>query len=367
MPVRCMLLIPRSVRAIVAITALMAPARAAAQRVAWAMMCAMLATSAFAQSPSDVTASGRRNIAILVFDGVQVLDFAGAFEVFSRLDRDNVFLVSRTGAPVKTWRGVMLTPKYALAAAPKPDLIVLPGGDVGPVSRDSAVLQWVHRASADSSHLLTICTGAFIALRAHVLDGRNATTFWRRQEALQQGGAESHVHVVTDQLVVEDGRLITAGGTGIEGALAMLGKLHGEAWRALTALHMEVDVSAGHAVRSRAALADRNIPDVITDSVPPDSAVLIDYSGGRDSWNMHWRYAVRGPVNKTAAVIEDGLRRTATWRLLRSLKGEGWDSTWEFAAPDGAAWRAAIGIADISGMVDLSVRIWRHGDRKQQK
>src|SRR5436853_7616491 len=82
--------------------------------------CALLIplAPAFAQTGSQV--GGRRNIAILVYDGVQVLDFAGAFEVFSRLNRDNVFLVSPTGALIKTWRGVGLTPTFSIVTAPKP-------------------------------------------------------------------------------------------------------------------------------------------------------------------------------------------------------------------------------------------------------
>jgi transcriptional regulator GlxA family with amidase domain len=234
--------------------------------------------------------TGRRNIAVLVYDNVQVLDFAGAFEVFSRFNRDNVFLVSKDGQTIKTWRGITITPSYAFGAHPKPDVIVVPGGDARQVGRDSAVLNWIRKAANDSAYVLSVCTGASLLERAGVLDGRKATTFWRQLGSLQKDSAARHIDVITNRLVVEDGRVVTAAGTGIDGALAVVGKIHGEAWRRLTALQMEVNPDPDLTATHRSELADRNIPDVLDDFIPNDSASLVDYSGGRDSWNIHWRY-----------------------------------------------------------------------------
>src|SRR4029077_882287 len=67
------------------------------------------------------------NVAIFVFPGVQVIDFAGPYEVFSESGM-NVYTVGETVAPLHTAGGLTITPKYSFVNAPPPGLVVLPGG-----------------------------------------------------------------------------------------------------------------------------------------------------------------------------------------------------------------------------------------------
>ena len=79
----------------------------------------------------------KRTVGILIFDGVEVLDFAGPYEVFNvagELGDGNpfsVFSVGITGEPVSGRGGFTVLPSYSLADAPIPDLVVVPGGSGG--------------------------------------------------------------------------------------------------------------------------------------------------------------------------------------------------------------------------------------------
>ena len=179
----------------------------------------------------------RPNVAIFVFDDVQVIDFTVPFEVFSRFNMDHVFLVSKDGAPITAWRGLRVTPDYSFADSPVPDVLVVPGGNTSAARSDPDVLAWVRKTSSQAKHVLSICTGALILADAGLLDGLPATTFFEQQEALQK--AVPSAQIVRDRLVVDAGKIVTSGGSGLEGALHVMGKLHGPAWQHMIALHME--------------------------------------------------------------------------------------------------------------------------------
>ena len=306
------------------------------------------------RSPS-AGAPRKLRIAILVYNGVQVQDFAGAFEVFTRLNRDSVFLVSPDGKPIRTWRGMGVIPDFTIATSPRPDVIVVPGGNPGPVGHDSTVLNWIRR-TADSGYVMSVCSGAFLLLRAGVLDHRMATTFWRQQDALATQGAAQGVRVIPDRLVVEDGKVVTAAGTGIEGALLVLGRLHGEAWRRLTALHMEVNPDPELATTNRPRLADRNLPPSL-DEVLPDDAELVDYSGGTDSWDLHWRYSSDDPLDAVTQRINSLLRDKEHWR--RPGAGDEWD----FTGIDRSDGHASVRVSKAGKRVDLTVQVWKAAPR----
>src|ERR1044072_9533063 len=87
-----------------------------------------------AQAQSDGQKSppraGRQNVAILIFDGVQIIDYTGPFEVF-RQAGFNVYTVAEKAGPVTTSMGMIVTPHYTLADSPRPDIIVVPAGRGG--------------------------------------------------------------------------------------------------------------------------------------------------------------------------------------------------------------------------------------------
>jgi len=329
-----------------------------AGRTGLAVIALILVLAQPARSQTGVAASPKRIIAVLVYDGVQVLDFAGAFEVFSRFNRDSVFLVSKDGRAVQTWRGMSVTPAFALRNSPRPDVIVIPGGNTATISRDSLVLGWLNKAVADSAYVLSVCSGSVILLRAGILDHRKATTFWRLHEAFEKEGAPRGVHVVTDRLVVDDGRVTTAAGTGLEGALLVVGKLHGEAWRHLTALHMEINPEPDLETTIRSQLADRNLPASL-DAFLPDDAELLDYSGGRDAWNQHWRFRSADAASALAPKVRAALQTDSHWRPVGAQTDTPSESRWQFKGLDGRMWLGAVRVEQTGNSVDMTTRVWR--------
>ena len=102
-------------------------------------------------------------MAIFVHEGVELLDFAGPSEVFAATDRGrafNVFTVAATEGDIVSQGFLTVKPRYTLANCPKPDIIVLPGGNTGIPLKDDKVIEWIKKSSGDAEILMSVCTGA---------------------------------------------------------------------------------------------------------------------------------------------------------------------------------------------------------------
>ncbi|MCM3870637.1 MAG: DJ-1/PfpI family protein, partial [Pyrinomonadaceae bacterium] len=76
-----------------------------------------------------------RNLAILIFEGVQIIDYTGPYETFGHAySKDgevfNIYTVSEKANPITTAMGMTVTPKYSFENAPPPNVLVVPGGGV---------------------------------------------------------------------------------------------------------------------------------------------------------------------------------------------------------------------------------------------
>src|SRR3954454_21051992 len=131
-------------------------------------------------------ASMMTNVAIYLFDEVEVLDFAGPFEVFSTASRlrvrdekppvFRVFTVADRVRPVRARGGLMVTPDYGLADHPKVDLLIVPGGVVTEELARADVIEWIARTAATSQLTAAVCTGAFLLASAGLLNDTRVTT-----------------------------------------------------------------------------------------------------------------------------------------------------------------------------------------------
>lgn len=191
-------------------------------------------------------------VGILLFDDVEVLDFAGPFEVFSTAAR----VVERSGAPrpfevctiangspIRARHGLVVTPTYTIGAEPSIDILVIPGGVVTAALGHPPTIEWI-AARARSARLATsVCTGAFLLAAAGLLEGRPATTHWEDIDEL--AAAYPRVVVRRDVRFVDDGNVITSAGisAGIEMSLHVVGRLLGAGWARRTARQMEYQPS----------------------------------------------------------------------------------------------------------------------------
>ena len=195
----------------------------------------------------------RWNVGILIFEDVEVLDFAGPFEVFSRTRlvpgtpsrRSNesapfeVFTVSQTGAPLRATGGLLVTPAFSFANVPRIDLLVVPGGyGTRPLLDAAALLDWIRRTAADARKVTSVCTGSLLLAKAGLLQGKRATTHWGALDLL----ASLYTGVVVDRetRVVDDGVVTSAGvASGIDMSFYVVEQLFGKAVADETAHYIE--------------------------------------------------------------------------------------------------------------------------------
>ncbi|ETZ99287.1 DJ-1/PfpI family protein [Mycobacterium kansasii 824] len=125
-----------------------------------------------------------RKVLIVGFPGIQALDVVGPFEVFagaSLLTRGgyDVTLVSPDGQPVTTATGLALMTQPLPDPSAPVDTVLLPGGAGVDAARGNIeLMDWIKAVAGTARRLVTVCTGAFLAAQAGLLDGRRATTHW---------------------------------------------------------------------------------------------------------------------------------------------------------------------------------------------
>ncbi|MFF7244095.1 GlxA family transcriptional regulator [Embleya sp. NPDC008237] len=169
----------------------------------------------------------RRNVAVLGYDGVRLMDVTAPLEVFGTAERlggaYTLTLCSPTGAPVTTSAGTRLVVDAAATEIDGAHTLVVPGSVDFPHRAPSAeLLEAVTALAATSGRIASVCTGAFLLARAGLLDGRRAVTHWRHTAVLAR--RYPSVSVEPDAIFVRDGSVYTSAGVtaGIDLALALV-------------------------------------------------------------------------------------------------------------------------------------------------
>src|SRR5262245_46585900 len=124
---------------------------------------------------ADRSTGSRRRVGILVFDGVQIIDSMGPYEIFGAAGFE-VATVAESKSPITTAMRLTLVPRYTFADAPRFDVLVVPGGGVEEARHSEATLRFVRETTSRAEHTLSVCNGAFILASAGLLDGLTATT-----------------------------------------------------------------------------------------------------------------------------------------------------------------------------------------------
>ncbi len=186
-----------------------------------------------------------RNLAILLFDDAEVLDFCGPFEVFSVASNQtespsfNVFTVAEN-SPVKARNGLSVNPDYTLEDCPTPDLLLIPGG-IGSRKEmnNKPLIDWIGRTAESAELVLSVCTGALLLGKAGLLDSLEATTHHVAYDLLRGIVPSATVH--EDRRFVDNGRVITSAGiaAGMDMSLHVVERLLGSDIASATANHME--------------------------------------------------------------------------------------------------------------------------------
>lgn len=174
-------------------------------------------------------------IAIVLFPGVEELDWVGPWEVLACWagnwpdDGASVFTVADTSEVIRCARGARILADHTWGTAPAYDLLLYPGGPgVRPLLDNDVVRSRVRAAAASDIVLASVCTGSLVLADAGVLDGKPATTYWSSFDHLVKLGTD--IEARPDDRYVDAGEVITAAGVsaGIDMALHLVRRFASE-------------------------------------------------------------------------------------------------------------------------------------------
>ncbi|OBK73719.1 GlxA family transcriptional regulator [Mycobacterium sp. 1274761.0] len=181
-----------------------------------------------------------RSVVILGYPGVQALDMVGPFDVFTSAtlslaakgrsdDGYDVTIASAGGEPVTTGTGLVLVARPLPDPHDGIDTVVLPGGwGLDEVRKNPDIVDWVKAVAGSARRVVSVCTGAFLAAEAGLLDGCRATTHWAFADDLAREFPT--VAVDPDPIFVRSSPTVwTAAGVtaGIDLALSLVEEDHG--------------------------------------------------------------------------------------------------------------------------------------------
>lgn len=179
-----------------------------------------------------------RDVAIVIFEGVQALDVAGPLDVFAvangflpEEDRYRFALVAGHTQPVRSSNGMRMAADLSFAQAERAfDTVLVAGGpDLPDSAADDAMSAWLQTWGVQARRYGSICTGAFALGRAGLLDGRTVTTHWLCSAQLAAQFPQARVE--HNRIHARDDRLVSSAGitAGIDLSLALVGEDHGAA------------------------------------------------------------------------------------------------------------------------------------------
>lgn len=192
-------------------------------------------------------------VAIYLFPEIEVLDFAGPYEVFTTASRVfkrqhpdaaapfEVFTVARDLQPVRARAGLVVLPDYAVASHPDIQVLVVPGGVVTAELEQPALIRWIADQASTAAITASVCTGAFLLAQAGLLEGRVATTHW--EDVADLRAMFPGLEVRAGVRWIDEGAMVTSAGisAGIDMSLHLVERLAGRELAALTARQMDFD------------------------------------------------------------------------------------------------------------------------------
>jgi transcriptional regulator GlxA family with amidase domain len=187
----------------------------------------------------------RRHVAILIFPEVEVLDFAGPFEVFAVTneliaDTFHTFTVAEAPGSVRARNGLKVVPDFTLETAPPPQILVVPGGaGTRPLLRKPAVLEWIRQRARKAEIVASVCTGSLVLAQAGLLNNLRATT--HHENFAELAALAPNTDVDQSCRFTDNGQVLTSAGiaAGIDLSLHIVSRLLGEAVATQTARYME--------------------------------------------------------------------------------------------------------------------------------
>lgn len=189
-------------------------------------------------------------VGILLFNEVEVLDFAGPFETFSIASSDTgeklfkVITIGETGEIITARNGLKVLPEAKISDNLDLDILIIPGGYGAEEIeiKNQTVINWIINQKDKVKILASVCTGAFLLAEGGILDNKSATTHWMDLEKFEM--LYPKIKVVKNVKFVDEDSIITSGGitAGINMSFHIISKLFGNKIAMNTAKRMEYEI-----------------------------------------------------------------------------------------------------------------------------
>ena len=189
------------------------------------------------------------SVGIFLFNEVEVLDFAGPFEVFSitKVHEEKpftVYTVSQNGEMITARNGLKVKPDYSIEDLPPVDILIIPGGKGARENevKNDIIINWVRQQMKEVKLMTSVCTGALLLAKAGLLEGLKATTHWASIQTFKKDFP--NVEVMENVKFVDEGHIITSAGisAGINMSFHIVKRLLGVGIAEETAKNMEYDI-----------------------------------------------------------------------------------------------------------------------------
>jgi transcriptional regulator GlxA family with amidase domain len=188
-------------------------------------------------------------VGIFLFNEVEVLDFAGPFEVFSLASKNNeklfeVITIGETGELISARNGLKVIPMANFKDKLNLDILIIPGGygaEEIEINNQIAI-NWIKEQKDKVKILASVCTGAFLLAESGILDNKSATTHWMDIDRLEREYPK--IKIIKNLKFVDEDNIITSGGisAGINMSFHIIKRLLGVDIAISTAKRMEYDI-----------------------------------------------------------------------------------------------------------------------------
>ena len=308
-----------------------------------------------------------KKVGILIYPGVQVIDFTGPFEVLCHGSSKgkrlfDVVTVGLSDEMIRTGpgdHGLKITPEFSIDSAPELDILVIPGGEIGEVDNNEKAMAWIADVVKEAECVMSVCNGAFILAKGGHLKNQQATTFYWFIDELKE--AEPTCTPVHDQRFTDNGKIITTAGlsSGIDGALHLIERYSSRYDAEQAALGLEYDWQPERNW-ARANLADWHLVKMLGSAgfnFPKGSLAqwtVVQNNGTKDEWTKAWKFQTNLERSEVIQAFES--KMAAVWTKASSTDAESnwtfkddkdrpWTARLELTPSDGGNWMAEIHVA----------------------
>ncbi len=282
-----------------------------------------------------------KRVAFLISDGVLVLDYTSAYEVFGQAGL-RVFTVAKQMDTVKLSSNMRVIPNYSIETSPDPDILVVSTSD-----RDTAIVRWIRSKAEKAEYVLTICGGVYPVYEAGLLDGLTATTYGPLVDHFREHATKTRV--ITDRRFVDNGKVITTGSyaSGIDAALYIVSKMYGEPRAREVANNIEYAWDKEYTF-VRAKLADNWLAPLY-DFGPPLRGKTLTYEGNERFWVAEYEVERKESFKEFTSQIPE-MAKMHYWRNIGITETDSaYDANWVREDLNNREWVCTTTIRRVRG------------------